>query len=135
MAETFHLHIVTPDSVKYDGAAERIIVRTVNGDICILAKHIDYAAPLAIGNAKIVDNNGNTRHAACNSGFITVSNGDVCVASTTFEWAEEIDTQRAIAAKEKAEKQLLDCKRGDIEYSKADASLRRALARLSASKK
>ena len=44
---TFHLQIVTPDRMAYDGQAERVILRTVNGDVAILARHIDYAAPLA----------------------------------------------------------------------------------------
>ena len=42
---TFHLQIVTPDRMVYDGQAERVIVRTLRGDVCILARHIDYAAP------------------------------------------------------------------------------------------
>ena len=45
---TFHLQIVTPDRMVYDGQAERVIVRTLRGDVCILARHIDYAAPLGI---------------------------------------------------------------------------------------
>lgn len=132
MANTFHLKIVTPDRVKFDGEAERIIVRTVTGDICILAHHIDFAAPLAIGKAKVIDADGNEKLAACNSGFISVVNGEATVASTTFEWAEEIDMQRALAAKEHAKAALEASKRGDADFSRADASLRRALARLGA---
>lgn len=33
---TFHLQIVTPDRMAYDGQAERVILRTVNGDVAIL---------------------------------------------------------------------------------------------------
>lgn len=135
MSQNFHLRILTPDNVKYDGQAERIIVRTVTGDICILANHIDFTAPLAIGKAKLVDDKGETRLAACNSGFISVTDGEVLIASTTFEWADEIDAARAEAAKCSAEARLRDAKRGDIDYAKADASLRRALARLGASGK
>ena len=57
---TFHLQIVTPDRKVFDGEAEKIIVRTVNGDVCILARHIDYAAPLGIGEARVTDAEGNT---------------------------------------------------------------------------
>jgi F0F1-type ATP synthase epsilon subunit len=52
---TFHLQIVTPDRMVYDGQAERVIVRTLRGDVCILARHIDYAAPLGIGEARVTD--------------------------------------------------------------------------------
>jgi len=135
VAQTFHLRIVTPDNIKYDGQAERIIVRTVTGDVCILARHIDFTAPLSIGKAKLVDDKGETRMAACNSGFVSVTDGEVCIASTTFEWADEIDANRAEAAKQAAEAKLREAKRGEMDYAKADASLRRALARLGASGK
>ena len=38
---TFHLQIVTPDRLVYDGEARQIILRTVGGDAAILAGHID----------------------------------------------------------------------------------------------
>ena len=57
---TFHLQIVTPDRMVFDGQAERIIVRTLRGDVCILARHIDYAAPLGIGEARVTDADGDT---------------------------------------------------------------------------
>ena len=130
---TFHLQIVTPDAVKFDGQAERVIVRTVTGDMCVLAGHIDYTAPLAIGGAKVVDADGNERKAACNSGFIAVTGGEVSIASTTFEWADEIDRERAEASRAKAEKALNGMKNDQAEFALADARLRRALARLGAS--
>ena len=62
---TFHLQIVTPDRMVFDGQAERVIVRTAGGDVCILPRHIDYMAPLGIGQARVTDAQGNTRCAAC----------------------------------------------------------------------
>ena len=44
---TFHLQIVTPDRMVFDGQAERVIVRTAGGDVCILPRHIDRRAPRA----------------------------------------------------------------------------------------
>ena len=35
--EQFSLQIVTPDGVSFSGEAERLIVRTIEGDVCILA--------------------------------------------------------------------------------------------------
>ena len=51
----YHLQIVTPDRLVYDGQAERLIVRTGDGDMGILPRHIDYAAPLGMGEAKVTD--------------------------------------------------------------------------------
>ena len=47
----FHLKIVTPDGLIYDGQAEELLVRTTNGDVGILARHMNYVAPLGMGRA------------------------------------------------------------------------------------
>lgn len=129
---TYHLHIVTPDRLVYDGLAEKMLVRTVRGDICIMAGHTDYAAPLAIGEARMTDGEGNVREAACNGGFITVTAGEVYVAATTFEWSDEIDVTRAERAREEAEHAMQNAQRGERSYIMAEAKMKRALARISA---
>ena len=125
----FHLQIVTPDRMVYDGDAERVILRTANGDVCILARHIDYAAPLGIGEARVTDAQGQTRSAACSGGLLSVSNGEVRVIATTFEWADEIDAARAAAAQQAAEEKLRTMQRDDVDYAVAEAKLKRALIR------
>lgn len=129
---SFHLQIVTPDRMAFDGEAQQIIVRTVSGDVCILARHIDYAAPLGIGEARVTDADGNTRAAAVSGGMLGVSNGEVRVMATTFEWADEIDLERAKLAEEEAQRRLETLKRQDREFSIAEAKLKRAIARINA---
>ncbi|MBQ2700766.1 MAG: ATP synthase F1 subunit epsilon [Clostridia bacterium] len=129
---TFHLQIVTPDRMVFDGQAESIIVRTVGGDVCILARHIDYAAPLGVGEAKMTDAEGNERIAACSGGMLSVADGEVRVMATTFEWAEDIDLQRAEEARERAEKKLEAMNRDDQNFAIVEAKLKRALARIHA---
>ena len=130
MAVTFHLQIVTPDKPVFDGQAEKIIVRTISGDVCILARHIDYAAPLGIGEARVTDEQGNTRTAACNGGLISVSDGEVRVMATTFEWADEIDVERAKRAQETSEEKLSKLSPDDVDYAVLEAKLKRALLRI-----
>ena len=129
---TFHLQIVTPDRKVFDGEAEKIIVRTVGGDVCILARHIDYAAPLGIGEARVTDAEGKTRIAACSGGMLGVSAGEVRVMATTFEWADEIDLARAQKAQEAASQKLAVLQRGDHDYAVVEAKLKRAIARINA---
>lgn len=107
---TFHLQIVTPDRVCYDGQAERVMVRTVNGDSCVLANHTDYAAALGIGEAHVGNDKGEIRKAACSGGMISVRANEVRVMATTFEWADEIDVARAERALEAAEKRIQELK-------------------------
>ena len=47
---TFHLTVVTPDGCAFDGQAERIVCRAIDGDIAILAKHGDYCTALGMGD-------------------------------------------------------------------------------------
>ena len=127
---TFHLQIVTPDRMVYDGEAEKIIVRTVGGDVCILARHIDYAAPLGIGEARVTDAEGNTRIAACAGGMLGVSAGEARVMATTFEWADDIDLERAKTAQAEAQKKLESLDRQDKDFVIMEAKLKRAIARI-----
>ena len=83
-----HLTIVTPQGKFFDEDAQKVIVRTTGGDVCILPNHIDYAASLGSGEARVTDASGNTRKARVNGGLIHVASNDVQVICNTFEWKE-----------------------------------------------
>ena len=124
----FKLKIVTPDGLIYDGEAEKLIVRTSGGDVCILARHMDYVAPLGMGQA-IVEANGKRRAAACIGGMLSVSNYEVTLVPTTFEWAEDIDLKRAESAAERAKAVISNKESTDADIRLAEARLKRALVR------
>ena len=127
----FNLKIVTPDGLIYDGQAEELVVRTTGGDVAILARHIDYVAPLGMGRAIVVAN-GQRRSAACIGGILSVSGGEVTLVPTTFEWSDKIDVARAEASYQRADKVLHDSSATDTELALAQARLHRALVRKSA---
>ena len=121
---TFHLTVVTPDGCAFDGQAERIVCRAIDGDIAILAKHGDYCTALGMGEAHIVDADGQRRRAACMGGLLSVLDGDVRLVATTWEWAEDIDQARA-------EEILAQKNLAQRDYELAQARLKRALVRTS----
>ncbi len=127
---SFHLRIVTPDGLIYDGQAEQLNVRTTGGDVGILARHIDYVAALGMGRAVIIAG-GQRRSAACIGGMVSVKNGDVTLVPTTFEWADQIDAQRAEASLQRANQVLKDTGASDTQLKLAEARLHRALVRKS----
>ena len=129
----FPLKIVTPDGLLYDGQAEELIVRTVSGDMGILAGHIDCVAPLGMGRATVLAE-GKKRYGACIGGMVSVVNGHVTLVPTTFEWAEDIDLQRANAAADRAKKIIGDKGASDADIRMAQARLKRALVRSSVAK-
>ncbi len=127
----FPLKIVTPDGLQFNGEAEKLVVRTTSGDVAILAKHINYVAPLGMGEAAITAG-GTTRYGACIGGMISVVDGAVTLVPTTFEWADKIDVARAEASARSAEQALAKKDASDTEILLAKARLKRALVRKSA---
>ena len=127
---SFSLKIVTPDGLIYNGEAEKLIVRTTGGDVCILARHLDYVAPLGMGMATM-EANGKRRNAACIGGMLSVKGGAVTLVPTTFEWADKIDLKRAEASYDRASKALKQENATDTEIALAQARLHRALVRKS----
>ncbi len=129
---SFPLKIVTPDGLKFDGQAQELIVRTTTGDLGILAGHTNCVAPLGMGQAMIVTE-GKKRYGACIGGMVSVVDGQVSLVPTTFEWAEEIDVQRAMLAEERAKAVLENKQSADRDIRLAQAKLKRALVRKSVS--
>ena len=127
---TFSLTIVTPDGLQYEGQAEELIVRTTDGDLGILAGHINCVAPLGMGMAT-VKIEGAKRYGACIGGMVSVLDGGVKLVPTTFEWADKIDTARARASEERAKGILADKTSSDTDLRLAEARLKRALIRQS----
>ena len=74
---------------------------------------------------------GTRRNAACIGGMLSMMNGGCRVLATTWEWEEDIDAERAEAAKHRAEQALANGGLTDKEYRIAEAKLQRALVRLS----
>ena len=124
----FNLKIVTPDGLKFDAEVESLLVRTDDGDVEFLAGHINYMASLGTGRARIKQD-GKDRYASVSGGFVTVKGGEVKLVAITFEFREDIDLERAKAAKEDA-KAAIASSSDDKALALAKAKLQRALSRI-----
>ena len=126
---SFKLQILTPDKLFYDGETDNLIVRTTVGDKGILARHEEYVAALPIGKLR-VRINGNFRSAAVSEGIVKVSKDKTVILVQSCEWADEIDLERANAAKQRAEERMKALQKEDKEYLIAEYKLKRALNRI-----
>lgn len=124
----FHLEIVTPDGLAYEGMIESLLVNTSEGTVEFLAGHIDYVTALGIGKIRIREN-GRDRFASVSGGFVTVSQSEVKLVAITFEFAENIDIDRAKLAKQRAADVIATSKDSKaVEIAKL--KLQRALSRI-----
>ncbi len=124
----FKLQIITPEKKVFDGETEQIIVRTTVGDVGILNGHEPYCAALGVGQMRIMIN-GEFRRAATSGGIIKVSKEGTTILVQTCEWADEINVERAEAARDAAEERKKSA-HSDRELMLAEAKLARALNRI-----
>ena len=128
--KTFPLRIGTPDGLLFEGDVERIVCRSITGNLAILAGHCNFCTALGMGEAHVVLADGTRRTAACIGGMLSMMNVTCRLLATTWEWKEDIDEERAKDAKKRAEQMLAKGGLGDREYKIAEAKLKRALVRL-----
>lgn len=127
---TFHLKISTPDGLAFDGDVEHLRVRMIDGDVCLLAQHTNYVSAVGAGEAAIVLADGQRRKAACIGGMLAMIDNEASLIATTFEWADDIDLERAQRAKAAAEARIAAAKNDKRELTLASAKLQRALVRI-----
>lgn len=132
--KTFPLRIGTPDGLLFQDNVERVVVRSITGDLAILAGHCNFCTALGMGEAHVVLEDGTVKEAACIGGMLSVMNDTCRIMATTWEWKEDIDEARAEAARKRAEAQLATKDLTEQEYKMAQAKLQRALVRLSVKK-
>ena len=135
MANTFHLKIVTVDGLAYEGDVQRLTFRSIHGDLAILARHINYCTAVGMGTARGLMEDGTERTAACISGMCSMLDNECHLLPTTWEWSEDIDIERAEAARDRAEQQLREAAALSEEARiRTESKLYRALVRIGSAK-
>ncbi|MBR3044858.1 MAG: ATP synthase F1 subunit epsilon [Oscillospiraceae bacterium] len=126
---TFSLQIITPEKIFFEGEVQRVIVRTTEGDVGILAKHEKYVAALPSGPVKITMPDGTERLAALSGGAVKVSPAQTAILANAVEWAEDIDVDWAKRSEQDALRRKENSK-DQTELQYAEMKLKRALNRL-----
>ena len=125
----FPLQIITPEKIFFEGDVQRLIVRTTEGDVGILAKHEKYVAALPSGPVKITMADGTERIAALSGGAVKVSPERTAILANAVEWAEDIDVDWAKRSEEDARRRVENSQnQQDLQF--AEMKLQRALNRL-----
>ncbi|MGM0901384.1 MAG: F0F1 ATP synthase subunit epsilon [Bacillota bacterium] len=128
--KTMKVNVVTPDGPVYESDVEMVSTKAQTGELGILPGHIPMVAPLEIGAVRM-KNDGKTELVAVSGGFLEVRPDTVTVLAQTAEKSEEIDVERAIRAKERAEQRLREKQQENVDFRRAELALRRAINRIS----
>lgn len=133
MAGTFTFHVVSPEGNVIKEEIEFVVLPGVDGELGILPNHAPLIAALDPGVVHYTAK-GKKIKLAISGGFVEVSENKATVLADTAEFGDQIDLQRAQAAKERAEKRLAS-KSADTDLKRAEYALHRAIARLNAADK
>lgn len=127
--EEFKLRIVTPDRVFYEGDAEMVEFNTTEGEIGVLPGHIPMTVIIKPGILRITEKDGE-KTAALHSGFAEILPDRITILAEIAEWPDEIDIERANAAKIRAEERIRSHTQ-ETDLARAETALQRAIARIS----
>lgn len=129
MTEKLQLEVVTPDRLVVNESVDIVMAMGALGEFGILPGHIPFLTLLQPGELRYRKDN-KLEYMAVTGGFAEVSNNKVTVLAEGAEKAREINIDRAKRAKERAEKRLAQAKTEDVDYTRAEMALKRAILRL-----
>lgn len=133
MAEnTFMLEIVTPEQILFKDEVQFLVAPAVEGELGVLRNHAPLVAALKIGVLRYKDAQDREQKIAMSGGFMEVVDNTARVLAETAEHGHEIDVLRAKAAAERARRRLAQ-RDENMNYSRAQLAMQRAIARLRAS--
>jgi F-type H+-transporting ATPase subunit epsilon len=127
--KTFPFEILTLQKSFLRQDVGFVIAPGQEGVFEILPNHAPYIFALKPGALRIKTPDGQDRYVAVGTGFLCVQKDRTTVLTRSAERPEEIDKERALRAKQRAEERLAN-KTGVIDIARAQAALARALARL-----
>jgi F-type H+-transporting ATPase subunit epsilon len=129
MAEKLFLEVVTPQKSVVSEEVEIVVAPGSEGEFGALKGHTTFLTSLKLGTLRYKGADGKERYVFINGGFAEVLPQKVTILAESAERRKDIDVERALKAKERAEKRLT-AKSPDTDLVRAEAALRRALHRL-----
>ena len=131
MAEKINLEVVTPKGAIVSEEVDIVSAPGFAGEFGVLANHAPFLSTIKIGTLRYKKDN-TENELMVSGGFCEVSNNKITFLVESAERGHEIDVDRALQAKERAEKRLLQARQQQEKFdiTRAEAAMQRALARL-----
>jgi len=125
---TFKFEILTPHDLVLAKDVERVILRTVEGDMGILANHAPFVSELAVGEMKVVAEDYEEKFFV-SGGFLEISRDKTLILADEAINVKDIDV---VMAKKQAEeaKAKLDKLKEDRDIAATEKTLQEALTKV-----
>jgi len=136
MADRLLLEIVTPYRLVMSEEVDEVVAPVLEGEFGVLPGHTPFLTILKLGEMSY--RKGTERwHLVLNWGYAEVGPDKVIILAEGAERAEEIDIERALSAKKRAEERLAQAERkvAELDLERARGSLGRALVRIEVANK
>ncbi len=130
---TMRLEIITAERQVFADEVNLVVAPGIEGELGILPHHAPLMTILKPGELLIRKDNEEI-YMAVSGGFLEVGPEKVIILADACERAEEINIERAEAAKKRAE-QLLKTRQPGADITQVEAALRRSLVRLKVAEK
>ncbi len=121
------LDIVTPHGLVLSEDVDEVTAAGTEGEFGVLPGHVPFITTLKVGML-ILRKDNKTEYVFVNSGYAEVSPDKVVILADSAERAEDIDVERALSAKKRAEERLAQVEKYD--FARAMAALERASIRI-----
>lgn len=127
------LEVVTPSGAVVSEEVDIVTAPGVGGEFGVLANHAPFLSTIKTGTLSYKKDRV-SKFLMVTGGFTEVSNNKVTFLVESAEFGSDIDVDRAMRAKERAEKRLTQAQQATekINRVRAEAALQRSLARIRA---
>lgn len=129
--KNFTLKIITPEKLLLEKVVTSVTLPLVDGEATLLADHEAYIGLCKPGGIIMKDETGTEQVFATSGGFMEFHNNTLVVLADTAEAAENIDIERAEAARKRAEELMQQTDFPDEEaYARTAALVEKEIARI-----
>jgi F-type H+-transporting ATPase subunit epsilon len=125
------LEVVTPSGAVVSEEVDIVTAPGVGGEFGVLANHAPFLSTIKTGTLSYKKDRV-SKFLMVTGGFTEVSNNKVTFLVESAEFGNDIDVDRAMRAKERAEKRLAQAQQATekINRVRAEAALQRSIARI-----
>lgn len=126
----FHLRLISPEEVIFDGPAKSLQFPGLDGLVGVLPGHAPLVAAIGPGALRFAAADGSEKIYFVADGFARVTSDEVSLVCNAAAPQGSIDLERAKRAENRARQRIQDARENpEIDLARAQAALARALAR------